>query len=103
MKELQEKVKSFCRRNNLESPIEHRSLDLVSELGELSKEVLKMSNYGRDELTYRTELKEEIWDVFYSLINLANYFHIDLEESLADVFKKYEKRLTKWWIWSENK
>lgn len=103
MKELQDKIKKFCKDNNLESPIEHRFIDLMSELGELSKEVLKMSNYGRKKLEYRNEFKEEIWDVFYSLINLANCFDIDLEESLNCVLKKYEKRLAKWWIWSENK
>ena len=33
------KVRSFCNKNNLSSSIEHRVLDIVSEIGELSKEI----------------------------------------------------------------
>jgi len=50
MKKIQKRVENFCKENNLDSPVEHRILDLVSELGEVSKEVLKMSNYGRKKL-----------------------------------------------------
>ena len=31
----------------MEALIEHRILDLMSELGEVAKEVLKMSDYGK--------------------------------------------------------
>ena len=93
MKKIQEKVKKFCKENKLESPIEHRILDLVSELGEVSKEVLKMSNYGRKKLKIKKEVKQELGDVFFSLINIANYFKVDLENTLDLVLKKYKKRL----------
>ena len=42
MKQLQNKIKKFCEDNNLKSPVEHNTLDLVSEMGEVSKEILKM-------------------------------------------------------------
>ena len=41
------KVQTFCNKNNLSSSIEHRVLDIVSEVGELSKEILNASNYGK--------------------------------------------------------
>jgi len=102
MKEIQKKIKIFCKENDMESSVEHRTLDLMSELGEVAKEILKMSNYGKKPIEYREELKSEIGDVFYSLITLANILNIDLEDSLNQVLKKYQKRLAKGSAGSEN-
>jgi len=93
MKYLQEKVQTFTTQYNLSSPIEHRMLDLVSEVGEVSKEVLKMSNYGREEMKYNDTFTEELGDVLYSLIGVANHFEVDLEEALHQALEKYERRL----------
>ncbi|MBU4000492.1 MazG-like family protein [Patescibacteria group bacterium] len=95
MKKIQEKIKQFCEENKMESPAEHRVLDTMSELGEVAKEILKMSDYGRKPLEYRKELKSELGDVLYSLITLANTFDIDLEDALNQVLEKYKKRLKK--------
>jgi NTP pyrophosphatase (non-canonical NTP hydrolase) len=102
MKELQAKIKKFCKENNLESPPEHRVLDTMSELGEVAKEILKMSDYGRKPFKYREELKSEIGDLFYSIITIANSFDIDLEDALNMIFEKYKKRLKKGSADSEN-
>lgn len=82
--------------------MEHRVLDTMSELGEVAKEVLKMSDYGRKPAEYREELKSELGDVLYSLITIANTFDIDLEDALQKVLKKYEQRLKKGSAGSEN-
>lgn len=102
MKALQQRIKKFCRENNMESPAEHRVLDTMSELGEVAKEILKMSNYGRKPIEYRDELKSELGDVLYSLITIANTFDIDLEEALEQVLQKYERRLKQGSAGSEN-
>ena len=95
MKEVQEKIKLFCKANALESPVEHRMLDLVSEVGELSKDVLKMSDYGRKEFKLNSEVELELGDVLYSLITVANSLDVSLEEALEKVVAKYEARLKK--------
>ncbi len=95
MKELQQRIKEFCKKHNLESSPEHKVLDTMSELGEVAKEILKMSDYGRKPIKYRDELKSELGDLFYSLITIANSFDIDLEEALDLVLEKYGKRLKK--------
>ena len=102
MKKLQEKIKKFCEENNLESPAEHRVLDTMSELGEVAKEILKMSDYGRKPLEYREELKSELGDLLYSIITIANSFDVDLEEALNMVLEKYKRRLNKGSAGSEN-
>lgn len=95
IKEAQEEIKKFCKENNLESPAEHRVLDVMSELGEVAKEILKMSDYGRKPAQYREELKPELGDVLYALITIANSFDVDLEEAFDMVLDKYKKRLKK--------
>ena len=95
MKEIQDKIKKFCENHNISAPTEHRVLDIISELEEVAKEVLKMSNYGKDKLKYREELKEELGDLLYPIIILANEYEIDLEDALEKVLEKYKKRLIK--------
>ncbi len=93
MENLQKKVKEFVEKHQLEQKVEISALDLVSEIGEVTKEILKSSEYGRKEPKYREELKEELGDVFYSLINLANHYQVDLEEALVIAVEKYERRI----------
>ncbi len=102
MKELQKNIKEFCTKHNLDSPVEHRILDTMSELGEVSKEILKMSNYGREKFILNDKLNSELGDLFYSLITVANTFDIDLEEEVFKSINKYKKRLKRGSPDSEN-
>jgi NTP pyrophosphatase (non-canonical NTP hydrolase) len=95
MKDIQKKVKLFCEKNELNSPIEHRVLDTMSELGEVAKEILKMSDYGDRPIKYNDNLKMELGDLLYSIITIANVFDIDLDEALNEVIRKYEQRMLK--------
>ncbi len=95
MRELQKKVEDFNKKNKLKSSPEIDALDLVSEVGEVAKEILKMSDYGKKKPKYRKEIKNEIGDVFYSLIKLSNHYKINLDEALVLVLKKYEDRICK--------
>lgn len=102
LNDLQNRIKKFVEENQLNSPEEACVLDLVSEVGEAAKEILKMTDYGRSPLKKNEEIKEEIGDVFYSLIVLANKFNISLEEALELALKKYQKRLKKGSLGSES-
>jgi len=102
MRRLQKEVSQFSQENNMLAPIEHRVLDAVSELGEVAKEILKMTDYGKKPLEYNSDIKGELGDVFYSLIGIANHFDIDLEEALNQALEKYKKRLKKGSAGSEN-
>ena len=95
MEELQKRIKEFTEKHGLKSPGEHHVLDLLSELGELAKEILKSTNYGRDAPEYDEDIGEELGDVTYSLITLANYYGVNLEKELLDVLEKYERRMRK--------
>lgn len=92
---LQDKIKKFVDENKLDSKPEFRFIDLVSEMGEVGKEILKTTNYGKDPLKKSKELELELGDVLYSLIVLSNKLDIDLEEALDMVLIKYQRRLSK--------
>lgn len=91
--EFQEKVEQFMDAHTMNNPIENRVLDLVDEIGEVAKEVNKMSCYGTKEPEFREEIIMELGDAFYSLITVANYYNVDLLKSLDMAVQKYEKRI----------
>lgn len=93
--EFQKKVKKFMDKNNMNNPIENRMLDLVDEIGEISKEINKMSGYGTKKPEFREEIIMELGDVFYSLLTVANYYDVDLLKSLDMAIEKYEKWIKK--------
>jgi len=95
MNQFQEKVKKFMDENKMENPVEYRMLDLFDEMGEVSKEICKMSAYGHKKPEFCEEIKMELGDAFYSLITVANYYNVDLLEWLDKAIAKYQKRIKK--------
>ena len=93
IKTTQLKVRIFNKENDLALPIQTRVLDIISEFGELSKEILKSSAYGTKPVIVSKELTSEFGDVLYSVISLANSLDIDLEECLMSVLDKYKSRI----------
>lgn len=90
--EVQSLIKKFTEDKKINSPVEVRIIDLTSEVGELSKEVLKGTNYGNKEFKKTNEWDSEIGDVLFSLICIANQTETNLEDCLNYVLNKYEKR-----------
>ena len=93
MNNAQQAVMDFNAENNLRMEAHVRILDLQSELGELAKEHLKITDYGGSNFTKIPEWKEEMGDIFYSLLSLANETEVDLEDALGGALKKYAKRI----------
>lgn len=90
---MQEKVAHFVKHHHLETDVATRMLDLVSELGELSKEILKATDYGQNAFAPTASWADEMGDVLFSLICIANATGVDLEQSLSQVLDKYQKRI----------
>ena len=93
LSQLQKKVSSFVETNELDDSVEIRLLDLVSEIGELSKEFIKGTDYGKKSFHPTKEWEYELGDVLYSLICVANNTNIDMEKALQKALDKYKKRL----------
>lgn len=92
LSDVQALVEKFTKDKDIDSPVETRIIDLVSEVGELSKEVLKGTNYGNKVFDKSKEWESEIGDVFFSLICIANQTNTDLEDCLNQVIDKYQRR-----------
>ncbi len=91
----QQKVARFVEENKLETAVQTRLLDLVSEVGELCKEALKGSDYGQTSFEPTEEWESELGDAFFSLICMANTTGVNLETALNIVLTKYEKRISR--------
>ena len=94
MQDIQEKVNELIKKYNLESSTEIRFIDLVSEIGELGKEILKGNDYGKKNFFNTDNIEFEVGDVFFSLICVANDLKIDLTKALDKVLNKYENRFS---------
>lgn len=94
LSQIQGMVNEFTSGKNMNSSVSIRIIDLASEVGELSKEVLKGTNYGGKNFEKTKEWQSEIGDVLFSLICIANQTDTNLEDSLNYVLNKYEKRFT---------
>lgn len=90
---FQDLVREFVDARGLEAPVEARVLDLASEVGELSKELLGGTAYGREPFRRTDGWDGELGDAFFSLVCLANSTGVDLEEVLRETLDKYRGRL----------
>jgi len=94
LKELQEYVEHFCDENEFGSSIEHSLLDLVSGLGDVSQEVLEASDYGESPSTIPDGIEEQVGDLFFSFLNVANYLEVDLEGALKSALERYQQEFS---------
>lgn len=92
MEKAQQRVKDFMEEHRLPLSPEARMLDLVSEAGELAKEMLKGSAYGTAPLLPGDGLEEEMGDCLFSLLALCSALGLDAESALAAALEKYASR-----------
>lgn len=91
---LQRTLADFVEEHGIEAPVQARLLDLSSEVGELSKEYLKSTEYGREPFDESSGgWQNELGDVLFSLVCLANSTGVDMETALQRALDKYEDRL----------
>ena len=94
MTDWQRRVAAFTQRHDLlHDPATH-ALDLMSEVGEVAKQVLLSTDYGRRAPQLRPQLADELGDALYSLLALAEACDVDAGSALDAAMKKYERRLT---------
>lgn len=93
MKNFQKEVSDFCKDQKLECSVEYRLLDLLSELGEVSKEILNKTQFGKKPFVSNFEFLEEMGDLSFCLIALANETGVDLESVTRKALEKYKMRI----------
>jgi len=95
MTNWQQRASEFAEKHNLIRSPGVYALDLLSELGEVAKEILLATDYGKRPLPTQfnqSDLAGELGDALYSLCLLAHASGIDLEAAFATTLTKYEQR-----------
>ncbi|AUV82357.1 nucleotide pyrophosphohydrolase [Salinigranum rubrum] len=90
--EEQRRVAAFVERHDIEAPPAFRLLDLVSELGEVAKNATESTDYGDDPEALTLD-SDEVGDVLFALLALADSADIDAGDALDEALAKYERRI----------
>ena len=89
---MQKDVKEFLDKYNLHTSAEVRFVDLVSEVGELGKELLTGTDYGKNEHVQTPGASGELGDCLFSLLALCCEMDVDAEAALGRALAKYAAR-----------
>lgn len=93
MRQAQRKTAELMDEYGLTASAQTRCLDLISEVGELVKEVLKATDYGNlQEPVQNSRLEQELGDCAFSLLALAEAMGLDAEAALESAMDKYRAR-----------
>ncbi len=74
---------------------------VVEEVGELAREINDLEGYKKKRVADNTDLGLELADVLFSVVCIANYYHLDLDKAFRAVLEKYNKRDTSRWTKKE--
>lgn len=90
--DAQERVAAFVRDHDLEAPLAYRLLDLVSEMGEVANDAAESTAYGDppDDISIH---EDELRDVLFAVLALAERLDIDAEMALEAALKKSAARI----------
>ncbi len=93
---LQQYAKEFSTERGFDDEtLEQKFILLVEEVGELAKAIRGITNVKFAEDTRRTEVEDEIADVQFLLLNIANKLEVELVEALKNKDVKNRKRTWK--------
>ncbi|MHA2099815.1 MAG: MazG nucleotide pyrophosphohydrolase domain-containing protein [Candidatus Kariarchaeaceae archaeon] len=95
--DLRERVFNLNKSNSSQWPVEWQLIWIFEELGEVAGEIIKLSKLGgrwnpeKDDYDV-SALKEELGDLMYGIISLAENVEIDLLQALKATISKFENR-----------
>lgn len=92
LSEDQRRVAEFVKTHEMETTAEFRLLDLLSELGELAKNVNESTGYGSNPDAAAIE-EDELGDALFCLLALADSQDYDASDALDTALEKYEDRI----------
>lgn len=97
MRDAQHKVDRFVAEHNVRAGAVTRVLDTQSELGEVAKEIIHLTDYGRRPMpdAVSPELRDEMGDLLFVILCLANELGLDLDAVLEEALTRYRLRFSK--------
>ena len=92
LKEIQKKGEEWIlNHGGYWSPLAMLSA-VMEEVGELAREINHLEGFKPKKGNRSSTVGEELGDLFFSIICLANYYKIDLSKKFSEVLEKYSKR-----------
>ena len=93
LRNYQEYVKEMIKERGFDKEsISEIFMLLSEEIGEMAKAARRYSGLKVDDDSKKPELEQEIADVFIYLLDICNYFDIDLEKAFRDKEEVNKKR-----------
>jgi NTP pyrophosphatase (non-canonical NTP hydrolase) len=93
--ELQAQVSEYDKRYGwVGDKPSHIVVHMGEELGEIGRHVLRHEGYKKEKFEPK-ELGEELTDILYLTLKLANSFQIDLDAEWSNMWKRYEKKTSR--------
>lgn len=92
---LQKQVFDYDKKSNWDKDRgSHIVLHMAEELGEISRRILRFEGYKTEKFK-KKELAEELTDLLYLTLKLANKFEINLDNEWRDIWKRYKKKTSR--------
>ena len=87
-------LEDFIARHNLETAPQWSLLDIGAQLGELTRALLKQTNFGREDIQLPPEIAhEKIGDLLFAIAYFAHLHNVDLETAMHDSLARFEEKL----------
>jgi len=91
--EIQSTIDNWIRNHGDYWPPLSMLSAVMEELGELAREINCQEKFKPKKLHHsKSKLEEELGDLQFSIVCIANYYKIDLVDVLMKTMKKYFKR-----------
>ncbi len=88
-------LRELVARHDLHTAPEWSLLDAHAQLGELTRTLLKQTNFGRDETPLTPEAAhEKIGDLMFAVAYFSLIHNIDPEAALRDSVQRFEAKLS---------
>jgi NTP pyrophosphatase (non-canonical NTP hydrolase) len=79
--DIQKHAEDLCKKNGWsDRSIDQRFRFLISEIGELSNELIKLNNPDQNIAELKRKIGHEMFDVLWNICDLANLLEIDLDK-----------------------
>ena len=87
-------LRDFIAQHNLETQPAFSLLDIMAELGELARTLLKDTDYGRRPGgADSTQMREAVGDLMFAVAYLSTLYDVDPEAALWESVHKFERTL----------
>ena len=98
LEQYQKEVAELVKKFNFNWSTYVQFIHLVEEVGELGEALTvkqgdRKAGSGEKALADHGDIEEEIGDVLFSLIDLANRYNLNLDRIVEETFKRYQKKL----------